>query len=82
LAQTANLGYLITMSGNFEWISRPLRLTAAGHEFAEALSRKEIMEVLKSGFKDASLSTLKTAAKELLSAFAKKQASKYLDFET
>jgi hypothetical protein len=82
LNKDTNLGYVIAMGGNFEWISRPLRLTAAGHEFAEALSRKEIMEVLKSGFKDASLSTLKTAAKELLSAFVKKQASKYLDFET
>jgi len=82
LNREANLGYVIAMAGNFEWISRPLRLTAAGHEFAEALNRKEILAVLKSGFKDASLSTLKTAAKELLSAFAKKQASKYLDFET
>ena len=73
------LGYVVALGGNFEWISKPLRLTASGHEFAEALNRKEVWEMLKSGFKDASLSTLATASKELLTAFAKKQAKKYFE---
>ena len=74
-----DLGYRIALGGNFEWMSKPLRLTASGHEFAEALSRKEIWEALKSGFKDASLSTLTAASKELLTAFVKTQARKYLE---
>ena len=49
-----DLGYRIALGGNFEWISKPLRLTASGHEFAEALNRKEVWEKLKTGFKDAS----------------------------
>lgn len=72
------LGYIIAIGGNFEWISKPLRLTASGHEFAEALARKEIFIVLKSGFKNASISTLREASKELLSAFVKKQTEKYI----
>jgi hypothetical protein len=82
LDREKNLGYVIAMAGNFEWISRPLRLTADGHEFAEALSRKEIAQILKTGFKDASMSTLKLATKELLIAFVKTQAEKHLGLKT
>ncbi|MCP4387293.1 MAG: hypothetical protein GY802_03295, partial [Gammaproteobacteria bacterium] len=51
----------------------------SGHEFLEAINRPEIWEVLKAEFKDASLSTLKSVAGTLLSAFAKKQLGKYLE---
>jgi hypothetical protein len=78
LNKDRKIGYVIAMGGNFEWVSRPLRLSAAGHEFADALSRKEIAQILKSGFKDASMSTLKLAATELLTAFVKTQAEKHL----
>jgi hypothetical protein len=73
------LGYVIALGGNFEWMSKPLRLTAAGHEFAEALNRKEVWEKIKGGFKDASLATLISAAKELLTAFVKTQAKKHFE---
>ena len=42
-------------------------------------SRPEIWDVLKAEFADASLSTLRSAAKTLLLAFAKKQLGKYLE---
>ncbi len=77
LNRDKNLGYVIAMAGNFEWHSRPMRLSAAGHEFADALNRKEIAQILKAGFKDASLSTLRLAASELFSAFVKTQAEKH-----
>jgi hypothetical protein len=67
------------MGGSFEWKSRPLRLTASGHEFTEAINRAEIWEILKDEFREASLSTLKSAATSLLVAFAKKQINKYLE---
>lgn len=57
-----------------------MRLTASGHEFTEAINRPEIWDVLKQEFKDASLSTLRSAATSLLLAFAKKQVNKYLEF--
>lgn len=80
LDKRSDLGYEISLGGNFEWKSRPLRLTAAGHEFVDAINRQEIWEVLQTEFKDASLATLKSAATSLLLAFARKQVSKY--FET
>ena len=79
LDKKSDLGYEIRLGGNFEWQSRPLRLTAAGHEFVEAINRPEIWDVLKAEFADASLSTLRSAAKTLLLAFAKKQLGKYLE---
>ena len=79
LDRRLDLGYEITLGGEFIWHSRPLRLTAAGHEFVEALNRSEIWEVIKAEFQDASVATLTTAAKGLLEAFARKQFQKYLD---
>ncbi len=79
LDKKSDIGYEITLGGDFEWSSRPLRLTAAGHEFVEAINRSEIWSVMKKEFKDSSLSTLKSAASSLLKAFAKKQISKYFE---
>jgi hypothetical protein len=79
LDKRSDIGYEITLGGNFEWNSRPLRLTASGHEFTEAINRPEIWDILKQEFRDASLSTLKSAATSLLLAFAKKQVNKYLE---
>ncbi|HEX9593979.1 MAG TPA: hypothetical protein VGB12_11660 [bacterium] len=79
LDRRLDLGYEITLGGEFTWHSRPLRLTAAGHEFVDALNRSEIWEVIKAEFQDASVATLTTAAKGLLEAFARKQIQKYLD---
>lgn len=79
LDKQSDLGYEIHLGGQFKWNSRPLRLTAAGHEFVDAINRKEIWDVLQTEFREASLSTLKSAAKTLLLAFAKKQLGKYLE---
>lgn len=80
LDKKSDLGYEITLGGEYKWNSRPLRLTATGHEFAEAMNKSEIWEILKHEFRDASLTTLKSAATSLLTAFAKKQINKYLEF--
>lgn len=80
LDKSSDIGYEITLGGDFRWHSRPLRLTATGHEFTEAINRPEIWDILRQEFRDASLSTLKSAASSLLLAFAKKQVSRYLEF--
>lgn len=79
LDKKSDIGYEIMLGGEFKWHSRPLRLTASGHEFVEAINRSEIWQILKDEFKDASLSTLKSAASTLLKAFAKKQLNKYFE---
>jgi len=79
LDKKSDIGYEITLGGEFEWRSRPLRLTASGHEFVEAINRSEIWSIMKKEFKDSSLSTLKSAATSLLKAFAKKQINKYFE---
>jgi len=74
-----DLGYHVSLGGNFEWVSQNMRLTASGHEFADSLNKKEIYEVLKEEFKNASVATLSSVAKELMISFAKKQASKHFE---
>lgn len=73
------LGYAIAGSGVFQWIDNPLRLTANGHELADALNKTEIWEFIKTEFKDASVGTLCRVGKEMLGAFAKKQIKKYFE---
>ena len=47
-----------SVDGFAQWSVLPLRLTAPGHEFAEALRNKEVWATLKRDFKDASIDTL------------------------
>lgn len=79
LDKKSDLGYDIKLGGEYVWQSRPLRLTASGHEFIEAMNKPEIWEILAKDFQQASISTLKSVAGSLLKAFAKKQISKYLE---
>lgn len=61
------------IDGFHSWSCLPLRLTASGHHFIEALSNKEVWAAIKSGFKDLSIETLKKVSFELLEGFAKKK---------
>jgi hypothetical protein len=44
------------------WSVIPLRLTASGHEFAEAIGNSKVLETLKKDFVGASISTLRDVA--------------------
>ncbi|MBE4973566.1 MULTISPECIES: DUF2513 domain-containing protein [Serratia] len=66
-------GLDVGLNGHRMWTITPLRLTAKGHEFIEALHQKETWETVKSNFKDASLSTVSTLAKQLAAGYAKKK---------
>lgn len=57
----------------------PLRLTAPGHDFLEAIRNKEVWATLKTGFKDASIGTLVTVSKELFNRALSKQLDKYFE---
>lgn len=68
-----------SLDGSFlTWSVLPLRLTASGHQFIEALSNKEVWTVIKSGFADASITTLKKVAIDLLEGFARKKITAFI----
>jgi hypothetical protein len=66
-------GLFKSIDGFASWSVLPLRLTASGHQFIEALSNEEVWSAIKHGFKDASIATLKSVALKLLDGFAKKK---------
>jgi len=72
-------GLIKSLDGFSSWAAMPLRLTAAGHQFVEALSNKEVWASIKSGFKDASLTTLKSVSLKLLDGYAKKKIDDLLN---
>ncbi len=59
--------------GHISWAVLPLRLTAQGHQFIEALRNKEVWATLKRDFKDASVHTLLDVSKKLLEGYARKK---------
>ena len=74
----AGFGLTKGMDGFLSWSVLPLRLTASGHEFIAALSNKKVWATIKTTFKDASISTLKTVAMRLLEAYTTKEIDQLL----
>ncbi|HXU93296.1 MAG TPA: DUF2513 domain-containing protein [Gallionella sp.] len=62
----------------YYWSVIPLRLTADGHEFLEALRNEEVWSQLKANFKDASIDTLWGVSRQLLEGYAKKKVRELL----
>jgi Hypothetical protein (DUF2513) len=71
-------GLTKSLDGYPSWAVLPLRLTASGHQFIEALSNKEVWAAIKHGFKDASIATLKSVSLKLLDGCAKKKIDELL----
>lgn len=72
LGSGSGFGYTQTRA-TYSWAVVPLRLTADGHDFIEALKQKEVWQTIKTDFKDASLATMVSAARSLAEGFAKKK---------
>jgi len=75
----AGFGLIKSLDGFASWSVLPLRLTASGHQFIEALSNKEVWTAIKHGFQDASIGTLKSVALKLLEGFAKNKIEELLN---
>jgi hypothetical protein len=75
----SGIGIFKSADGFASWSILPLRLTASGHQFVEALSNKEVWAAIKHGFKDASITTLKTVSLKLLEGYAQKKISQLLE---
>ena len=63
-------GLTKSLDGFLSWSVLPLRLTASGHQFIEALLNKEVWAAIKRDFKDASIATLKTVSLKLLEGYS------------
>lgn len=72
------LGYKKGADGYMSWSIVPLRLTANGHEFLEAIRNSEVWGTIKSDFKDASVGTLWRVSKDLLEGYTKKKVTSLL----
>lgn len=72
-------GAVESLDGLVHWAVMPLRLTAVGHDFLDALRNQEVWATLKTGFKDASMGTLMTVSKELFNRALTKQLDKVFD---
>lgn len=68
------IGYTEGADGYGTWITLPLRLSASGHEYYEAINTPEIWEKIKSGATDLSIGSTMTVAKELMVAYLKKKS--------
>lgn len=75
----SGFGAFQSLDGQTHWAVMPLRLTAIGHDFIDALKNKEVWSKLKTGFKDASMGTLMTVSKELFNRALAKQMDKIFD---
>ncbi len=72
------IGLTKSIDGFLSWSVLPLRLTASGHEFIEALENEEVWATIKRNFKDASIGTLRDVAMKLLNAYAEKKLKQLL----
>lgn len=72
-------GLTVSADGYPSWSVVPLRLTANGHDFLEALRNKEVWNTVKTGFKDASIGTLVGVSRRLLDGYIQKKIDGILD---
>lgn len=73
-----NKWYARSTGGEIQWASPKLRLTAQGQDFLSLIKESDVWEVLKKDFRESSVDTIKSVAKDLAIGFAKKQAQEYL----
>jgi len=71
-SRSGGFGLDKSADGCAQWSVIPLRLTAAGHEFAEAINDTKAFETVRKDFVGASISTIK----EVVVAVAKAEISK------
>lgn len=65
----AGFGRYAGIGGSNSWSVIPLRLTANGHEFLEALRNKEVWSTIQRDFKNAGIKTMYQVATSLLATY-------------
>jgi hypothetical protein len=62
------IGLSKSADGSIQWSVIPLRLTASGHEFAEAMGNSNVLRTLKKSFVGASINTMRDVAVTIIKA--------------
>ena len=74
-----DIGIDQSLDGLTSIIAIPLRLTQDGHDFALSLNNKEVMEKLKTEFKDAPFKVVFEGGQKLLQYFMKKKLENIIE---
>ena len=74
-----DIGIIQSLSGSTSICAIPLRLTQDGHDFALSLNNKEVMDKLKTEFKDAPFKVVFEGGQKLLQHFMKKKLESIMD---
>jgi hypothetical protein len=61
-SRSREIGLSKGADGAIQWSVIPLRLTASGHEFAEAMGNSKVLQTLRKSFVGASISTMRDVA--------------------
>jgi len=78
-SDSTNIGVNFNANANvYQYWNTPIRLTAKGHDFAEALSKPSIKEVIVNKFKDEGLSAVIEISKSLAEKHAEKLLSEVI----
>lgn len=67
-SNSGGIGLSRSADGSIQWSVIPLRLTASGHEFAEAMGNSKVLQTLKKKFVGASISTMRDVAVTIIKA--------------
>jgi hypothetical protein len=67
-SRAGGIGLSKGADGSIQWSVIPLRLTASGHEFAEAMGNSKVLQTLKKSFVGASISTMRDVAVTIIKA--------------
>ncbi len=73
VSNVGDVGMKTALGGGATRFDAPIRLTQRGHDFANALQSEDILEKLKTGFKNASFKVLFDSSQTLLEHYAKKK---------
>ncbi|ACR12886.1 conserved hypothetical protein [Teredinibacter turnerae T7901] len=73
------IGMHQSIDGMGSIISIPIRLTQKGHDFACALNNKEVLQKLKTEFKDAPFKVIFEGGQKLIEHFMKKKLDEILE---
>jgi hypothetical protein len=77
-SRAGGIGLSKEADGSIQWSVIPLRLTASGHEFAEAMENSKVLQTLKKSFVGASLSTMRDVAVAIFKAELAKHTGVHL----
>jgi hypothetical protein len=77
-SRAGGIGLSKGADGSIQWSVIPLRLTASGHEFAEAMGNSRVLQTLKKSFVGASLSTMRDVAVAIFKAKLAKHTGVHL----